>query len=322
LRQAEMLEQAGLLRCLYIFPQLQCAKGRKMKETFWQFAIILFLLYAMPHARALQAGTPEEALEEMATASSMETVIKHLPVKVQEFIEKLPQQQRAALTDQFLVRKHLEREGGSLTRSDDGSAWELVEKEGGSKAVIRLKKTFIAGTDALVQLEITEERQGDKHANLIMLGMRYEDNEWRLSEVGEWRGTDVESEFLPKAAPTDAHSSSAAPMLRTLNTAIVTYATTYPDQGYPASLSALSGQANQEPTPDHAMLVDPTFAEEPVIKNGYQFRYTRTGQEHYQITATPVQYSDGSESFFTDETAVIRFTRESRPATAGDPPLE
>jgi hypothetical protein len=294
----------------------------KMKKKLCQFATILFLLGTIPHARALQAGTPEEALEEMATADNIQTVIKHLPVKVQEFMEKLPQQQRAALTDKFLMRKNLEREGGSLTRSDDGSAWELVEKEGRSKAVIRPKKTFIAGTDALVQIEITEERHGEKHTNLIMLGMRYQDNEWRLSEVGEWRGTDVESEFLPKSGTTDVHSSSAASMLRTLNTAIVTYATTYPDHGYPASLPALSGQEKQEPAPDHAMLLDPAFAQEPVIRNSYQFRYTRTGQEHYQITATPVQYSENLESYFTDETAVIRFTKESRPANVGDQPLE
>jgi hypothetical protein len=152
--------------------------------------------------------------------------------------------------------------------------------------------------------------------------MRYEANEWRLAEVGEWRGTDVESELLPKGAATEVHGSSAASMLRTLNTAIITYASTYPDVGYPNSLAALSGQANQEPAPHHAMLLDPTFAQEPVIRNGYQFRYTLTGQEHYQITATPVQQNDGLESFFTDETAVIRATKETRPATASDPPLE
>jgi type IV pilus assembly protein PilA len=309
---------------LRYLPDSDLGIGRKitMEKKLCQFAAVLFLLVTIPHAWALQAGTPEEALEEMATADSIETVTKHLPVKVEEYVKKLPRQEQGALAGKLLVSKNLEREGGSLTRSDDGSAWELVEKEDRSKAVIRLKKTFVAGADALIQMEITEERGGEKHTNLIMLGMRYESNEWRLSEVGEWRGTDVESEFLPKAGAMDVHSSSAASTLRTLNTAIVTYATTYPDFGYPASLPALSGQQNQEPAPDHAMLLDQTFAREPVIRNGYQFRYTRTGQEHYQITATPVQYSDGLESFFTDESAVIRFTSESRPANAGDQPLD
>ena len=153
--------------------------------------------------------------------------------------------------------------------------------------------------------------------------MRYEGNEWRVMEVGEWRGTDVESEFLPQAqAGTTRDASAAASILRTLNTALVTYATTYPEQGFAPTLRELSGQPDQEPGPDHAMLVDQTFLQEPAIKNGYEFRYLRADAQHYQITATPVQFSEGSQSFFTDETCVIRSTTESRPANANDPPLQ
>ena len=156
-----------------------------------------------------------------------------------------------------------------------------------------------------------------------MVGMRYEGNEWRVMEVGEWRGTDVESEFLPKAqAETTRDASAAGSTLRTLNTALVTYATIYPDQGYAPTLRELSGQPDQEAGPDHAMLLDPAFLQEPAIKNGYEFRYVRTDGQHYQITATPVQFSEGSPSFFTDETCVIRSTTESRPANANDPPLQ
>ena len=111
-------------------------------------------------------------------------------------------------------------------------------------------------------------------------------------------------------------------MLRMLNTSLVTYSTTYPEVGYPANLKALSGEENQQPSPEHATLIDPGFLKEPAIKNGYEFRYTRIGISGYQITATPQQYDQGQESFFTDETAVIRFTKESRPATANDPPLD
>jgi hypothetical protein len=293
-----------------------------MKKLLYPFVIFLFVAGSIPRAQALQSGSPEEALEEIVTADSVEAVIKHLPVKVQEFVEKLPKQQKAALTDEFLVHKKLEREGGKLTRSDDGS-WELVEKENGPKVTLTLKKTFIAGTDALVQIEIKEERHAEKHTNLIMLGMRYENDEWRLSEVGEWRGTDIEAEFLRKEGLNDDHSnSSAASMLRVLNTSLVTYSTTYPEVGYPANLKALSGEENQQPSPEHAALIDPAFLKDPAIKNGYEFRYTRIGSSGYQITATPLQYGQGQESFFTDETAVIRFTKESRPAMANDTPLD
>jgi hypothetical protein len=51
-------------------------------KRIWQFALILLSINMIPSAKALQAGTPEDALEEMATANDIETVIKHLPVKV------------------------------------------------------------------------------------------------------------------------------------------------------------------------------------------------------------------------------------------------
>jgi hypothetical protein len=290
-----------------------------MKKTLCQFATIFFLLGTIPHARALQSGTPEEALEELGTAENVETVIRHMPVKVEEYMEKLPAPQRAAVAEKLFLKQNLERGGGTLTRSDDGRSWELVEKQGGAKVTVAWKKTFVSGTDALVQFEVKEPT----HTTLIQVGMRYESNEWRLAEVGEWRGTDVESEFLPKADSGDGRSTSAAAStLRTLNTALVAYVTTNPDLGYPSSLRALSGQDDESSTPEHARLIDNAFLQEPAVRNGYQFRYTRTGQEHYQITATPVQYNDGLESFFTDETAVIRFTKESRPANVGDQPLE
>jgi hypothetical protein len=138
-----------------------------------------------------------------------------------------------------------------------------------------------------------------------------------------WEGTNLESQFLPKEEPKQQPTAAAAAsMLRTLNTSLITYASTYPDQGFPSALSALSGQENQQATPDHAMIVEPAFLQEPTVKDGYEFRYVRTAQDTYQLTATPLQFAEGLQSLFTDESAVIRMTRESRPATAQDPPVE
>ncbi|HET9364889.1 MAG TPA: hypothetical protein VFP71_07800 [Candidatus Angelobacter sp.] len=290
-----------------------------MKRKLWYFAAILFVISCMTCAQAIQAGTPEAALAEMATADNIDTLVKHFPVKVEEYMAKLPLQQRKAMAEKMLVSKNLEQQGGKLTISADGMSAELLEKEGGEKITITWKNTFTSGNDALVQLEIQE-----KHGTMpLMVGMSYENNEWRVTHVGEWRGTDVESELLPKEEPKEQLSAAtAASMLRTLNTALITYATTYPDQGYPSALRALSGQENDESTQDHAMLVDRAFLQDPAVRNGYEFRYIRTSQDTYQLTATPLQFTEGSRSFFTDESAVIRVTQENRPATAQDPPLE
>jgi hypothetical protein len=157
----------------------------------------------------------------------------------------------------------------------------------------------------------------------IFIGMRFEGGEWRVIQAGQWQKRDLEEVFLRKEEPQEqAPEQAAASTLRMLNTALVTYTTTYPDQGCPASLQALSGRENQEATPDHAMLIEQIFLQEPVIKNGYEFRYQRIDQEHYQITATPQTWGNGLHSLFTDDTAVIRVTSESRPANASDRALE
>jgi hypothetical protein len=187
-------------------------------------------------------------------------------------------------------------------------------------AAVRLKQTFISGSDALVELEVKERSQQWQEA---MVQMRYEEGEWRLVRVGGWQGMDVESEFMPQEEITSQpNESAAAATLRTLNTSLIAYSATYPELGFPSGLQALSGADDQESTQDHAKFVDSGFMQSTPILGGYEFRYQVIDPMHYQITATPAEPVKGKKSFFTDESCVIRSTTESRPANANDPPLE
>jgi len=57
-------------------------------------------------------------------------------------------------------------------------------------------------------------------------------------------------------------------------------------------------------------------------KDGYAFS-TSGGADTFIVNARPLDYGfTGSRSFFSDESGVIRYTREDRPATVEDPPLE
>jgi hypothetical protein len=263
-------------------------------------------------------SSPQEALEELVTADKAETVLKHLPVKVEDYILKLPAKEKAAFKEKLLLSKNLQGEGGKLTRGDDGG-WVFEEKEGERKTLITIRNTYTSGLDALVEIEAKSEL----HTQTAFVRMHLEGGEWRILQAGHWAKTDLEEAILRKEEPREVPAdAAAASTLRTMNTSIVVYMTTYPDLGYPGSLQALSGQENQDATPDHAMLLDPSFLKEPVVKNGYEFRYLRIDKEHYQITASPQRWGEGMRSFFTDETAVIRATEESRPATVNDPPLD
>ena len=61
-----------------------------MRNKIGQNIAVLVFIMGWTSALACQAGTPEGALEEMVTVNDVDTVLKHLPVKVQSAAEKLP----------------------------------------------------------------------------------------------------------------------------------------------------------------------------------------------------------------------------------------
>jgi len=113
-----------------------------------------------------------------------------------------------------------------------------------------------------------------------------------------------------------ANEASAVGSLRTMNTALVTYASTYPDAGFPAALTQLAA-GNTCAT---AGLLDPVMsAGNSFSKSGYDFAYALNGGggncgvtppnpgADYSITAkATVQDKTGIRGFFTDSSGVIR----------------
>jgi len=115
-----------------------------------------------------------------------------------------------------------------------------------------------------------------------------------------------------------ANQASAVGSLRTLNTAEITYASTY-NVGYSSQLSYIGPPAaGANPTSVLAGLVDSVLA--GGTKSGYSFTYTpgpsdASGRINtYAITATPISTSTGTNSYYTDQSGVIR---QNSTATAG-----
>jgi type IV pilus assembly protein PilA len=105
-----------------------------------------------------------------------------------------------------------------------------------------------------------------------------------------------------------ANESSAAASLRTLNTAQITYNSTYPSVGFATSLSALSGTSCNPPTSGGACLIDTALA--GGVKTGYSFQITGstgTPVSTYQFIASPTQPgSSGYRYFCSFADAVVR----------------
>ncbi len=114
-----------------------------------------------------------------------------------------------------------------------------------------------------------------------------------------------------------ANEASAVGSLRTINTAEITYSSTYPSVGF-TDLAALGGAGG---TSTGAGLIDSVLASG--TKSGYSFAVTVTGGgTAYSVTGSPtVPGSTGQRYFYTDQSGVIRYD-PSTTATANSPPLQ
>jgi len=115
-----------------------------------------------------------------------------------------------------------------------------------------------------------------------------------------------------------ANEASAVGSLRSLNTASVTYSTTY--GSYPPTLASMG--PGTPATSTTADLIDSVLS--AGTKSGYTFAYTvgGTGNTTYTITAIPVTVgTTGQRAFFTNQSGVIRANTTGTSPAVTDPPL-
>jgi type IV pilus assembly protein PilA len=317
------------------------------------YLLLTAIFTSTPYVFCWQGNTPEGALEEMVTAEKIELLAKHLPVKVEQAINSLDDKRKKELAAKLLPQSLMKRDGVTFAKSDDGTHWEIKNPKREVEATVRVVNSFVSGSDALVHLEFTEYHpsENSKHSDsdenpspphsseprMLLVSMQLDGGEWRIVGFGPWEKKSLEDEdFLRGIVPNsqEANAAAAVSTLRVLNTSLVVYSTTYPEVGFPAHLEQLARGNLNDATSEHAALVDRSFAENPVIRDGYEFHYTMIdpGAAHkegetaaegrYRITATPVEFGKtGSKSFFTDQSCVIRSTNESREANENDEPM-
>ena len=112
-----------------------------------------------------------------------------------------------------------------------------------------------------------------------------------------------------------ANESASASGIRTINTAEVSFNSTYPGTGYSAALVDLSDPGNAcpaaAPSVTNACLIDNVLG--AGVKGGYTYGYTPTKgaatNTGYQVAADPTNPGQsGVRSFCSFEDAVVRFT--------------
>ena len=121
-----------------------------------------------------------------------------------------------------------------------------------------------------------------------------------------------------------ANEASAVGSVRTINTSAVTYSSTYPNQGFPQTLAAMSGPAGAcTASSTQGCLLDAVLASG--TKSGYTFVWAGDAlvpSVGYSINANPVTLnSSGVRGFFSDQSGVIRYAVGAG-ATAASAPLQ
>lgn len=122
-----------------------------------------------------------------------------------------------------------------------------------------------------------------------------------------------------------ANEASAVGSMRTINTAEVTYASTYPDQGFATSLGVLGGSGTSASS-SAALLLDSVLGcGTSCPKSGYTFSVSTSGSAPvpvYTANAAPITVDQtGKRYFFTDASGVIR-ANATAAATVNDLPLQ
>jgi type IV pilus assembly protein PilA len=128
-----------------------------------------------------------------------------------------------------------------------------------------------------------------------------------------------------------ANEASAVGSMRTINTAEVTYASTYPEQGFAGSLATLGGTGTTASS-DAALLLDNVLgnstpggtAGSPNTKSGYDFWVVPSGTApypSYSANGDPkIEDQTGKRRFFTNASGVIRYNSTAT-ATEADQPI-
>ena len=117
-----------------------------------------------------------------------------------------------------------------------------------------------------------------------------------------------------------ANEASAVVSLRTLNTSVVAYSTTYNTD--PSNLVSLGPATTASSTA--ADLVDSLLGTDPATKSGYTITYAAVGSApitQYTMIAKPVSSSTGQRLFFTDQSGVIRQTTDGSTPSASSTPI-
>jgi len=309
------------------------------------FVLVFSALFSGLFANAQPAPqTARQALLEMFFSKTPGTFEKHLPQATRAALRKAnPASGASMLIGLSAITSQINARGQQLQTFEAGPTLVLIEDpKAHSKFEIIVERDDLRGDEDEIELSFHGSKDGETQTAgakfRLSFTMKQETSVWRLNEVSATVGVSLtDPEFLkalatkmgpgiseaPAGGSTTlttttaliaANESMAVAAVRTLNTAEITYAATFPEHGFTCTLSDLGGMGGGSGVTEHqAMLIDPRLASGK--KNGYIFLLSGcdgTPASRYSVAAVPADPTSGTRAFCSDESAVVRFSADGK----------
>jgi type IV pilus assembly protein PilA len=297
--------------------------------------------------------TARQALLEMLFSKTPGTFEKHLPQATRAALRKSGSASGPSMLDGLsAITGQLSARGQQLQTFEAGPVLISIEDPvAHSKFEVTVERDDLRADEDEIELSFHGYKDGETQTAgtkvRFTLAMKQEAGSWRLNEVTVAVGVSLTDPAFLKAMETGMKAAStgsgkfsastpagmaamsatdeasAVGGVRMLNTAEVSYAATYPTRGFTCALPDLGGMGGGAPNEHQAMLIDPRLAGGK--KSGYVFALSGCDGNpatRYSISAVPADPASGTRGFFSDESAVIRFSPDGKAASclsAGTP---
>jgi type IV pilus assembly protein PilA len=276
--------------------------------------------------------TARQALIEMFFSKTPGTFVKHLPSVTRDALEKSGAM--ANLQQYSNLIRQLQTQGQNVQTFDTGSVLLVAEDpKTGQKAEITVENDALRGDEDDIEVTFHATKRGQEQMSpfmpQIVFAMKQEEQVWKLNEISITLHLPLADPNLLKAitdgvkarananmtlaahseTPIQAAGSDAMVLaaMRTILTAEVTYATTYPNVGYTCTLSDLDGFGADQPNEHQAMLINSGLASGR--RFGFVFTLSRCAGApamRFRLTAVPNGNTFGRKAFCSDQSGVIR----------------
>ncbi len=291
---------------------------------------------------AFAQSFPEtDALLDAFLAKDLNAALRHLPPEWEKYIADLSECERKAITPRMLLSLEAISSSATFSRPEQGDVLLVEEFKPDDAHTYRiefsLEKRISNGYESMLRLR-AHNSEIENHYVTFQILLRFEEGEWRVYEIQQpYFREKIDfstSDLLERARNSliGESESAAFGMLQALSYQYSRYldanaALNAPPPSADIADEGVQLESEAEEPAGEGLAPEFDITRSPAEKDGYRYMYseaisTNSQEPAFTILARPIRFGQtGTINFFTDQSHVVRYTREDREASAEDPPF-